>query len=348
MEQQRILGQPIAERIMKLTLIICTYMRAKPLLTLLESVKRQAVYPDEILIIDGSTNMQTKEMLAENPFSNLQYFLVSDKDRGLTRQRNFGISRCATDTDIICFLDDDTVLERNYFAEILRTYTIFPEALGVGGYINNEDKWGIVGPDYKPKTDEFFFDGWKKKDGSRFILRKKLGLDSNTNPGFLPEFSHGRSISFLPPSGKIYEVEQLMGGVSSFRKSVFRDFQFSTYFEGYGLYEDADFTLRLSKTGKLYINTNAQLGHYHDDAGRPNKIKYGKMVVRNGWYVWRVKHPNPCAKAVLKWHAITLLLAFIRFSNTFTTRKRKESFTEFSGRMLGWFSLIGNKPKIQS
>jgi hypothetical protein len=39
---------------------------------------------------------------------------------------------------------------------------------------------------------------------------------------------------FLPPSGKIYEVELLMGNVSSYRKEVFEKQQFSNYFEGYG------------------------------------------------------------------------------------------------------------------
>ena len=56
----------------------------------------------------------------------------------------------------------------------------------------------------------------------------------DTPPGFMPVFSNGRSVSFLPPSYKIYPVEQLMGGVSSFRRNVFKDQRFSTYFEGYG------------------------------------------------------------------------------------------------------------------
>jgi GT2 family glycosyltransferase len=55
------------------------------------------------------------------------------------------------------------------------------------------------------------------------------------------------------------------------------------------LYEDTDFTLRVSKTGKLYLNTTAKLNHHHDASGRPNQYQYGKMVVRNGWYVWRTK-----------------------------------------------------------
>lgn len=329
---------------MNFTLIVCTYMRPVPLLKLLNSVKQQTLYPNEILIIDGSTNDDTKVILEKNKFPNLKYFLVSKEDRGLTKQRNFGVARVSKDTEIICFLDDDTILEPNYFEEVIKTYTVFPEALGVGGYINNETKWTEVPKDYKPTIQEYAYDGWKQNDGSRFVMRKRFGLDSDTKPGFLPEFSNGRSISFLPPSGKIYEVEQLMGGVSSFKKSVFENFSFSTYFEGYGLYEDADFTLRLSKTGKLYVNTKAQLGHYHDESGRPNKYQYGKMVVRNGWYVWRVKYPKPSLKAEFKWNAIVLLLAFIRFSNIFTTRKRKEAFTEFTGRMMGWLSLFINKP----
>src|SRR5574343_374009 len=329
---------------MKFALIICTYMRPQPLLQLLQSVSRQTVYPDAILIVDGSRDEKTKAMLEDNFFPNLVYFLVEDKDRGLTKQRNFGIQRVPDSSEMVCFLDDDTVLEKNYFEEIIKTYRLYPDALGVGGYINNEVKWTEVNHNYQPDATEFYYDGWKRKDGSRFVLRKKLGLDANRLPGFLPEFSNGRSIGFLPPSGKIYEVEQLMGGVSSFKKSVFTTFQFSTYFEGYGLYEDADFTLRLSKTGKLYVNTKAQLGHFHHHSGRPNQYQYGKMVVRNGWYVWRVKHPNPSFTSKVKWHLITLLLTAIRSTNIITTKKRKEAATETFGRIVGWFSLIFNKP----
>ncbi|MFA5299508.1 MAG: glycosyltransferase family 2 protein [Lutibacter sp.] len=332
---------------MNFSLIICTYMRPQPLLKLLQSVQKQTFYPNEILIIDGSTDTETKEILANNTFRNLTYFVVLPEQRGLTKQRNVGISKVATDMEYVCFLDDDIILEPSYFEELLKTYQIHPEALGVGGYINNETPWQKVKENEIPKINEFSFDGWKRKDGSRFILRKKLGLDSDCPPGFSPLFSHGRSVGFLPPSNKIYEVEQVMGGVSSFKKSVFDTFQFSTYFEGYGLYEDADFSLRLAKTGKLYLNTAAKLSHYHNSSGRPNQYQYGKMVVRNGWYVWRIKNPNPTFNAKLKWHAITLLLMTIRFTNTFTTNKPKEAFTEALGRKIGWWSLFFNKPKVE-
>jgi GT2 family glycosyltransferase len=328
-------------------------MRPKPLLELLlpkafGTVLGQTVCPDEILIIDGSTNKETEMILKENHFENLHYFLVPPEHRGLTRQRNYGIERVGNEMEIVCFLDDDTVLEVDYFEQLLKTYEIHPEALGVGGYIVNESQCEFVGYDYQAKIDEYYYDGWKRKEGSRFLLRKRLGLDSDCPPGFSPTFSHGRSVGFLPPSGKTYEVEQLMGGVSSFKKSVFNTLQFSTYFEGYGLYEDADFTLRLAKTGKLYVNTAAKLGHFHNPSGRPNQYQYGVMVVRNGWYVWRIKNPKPVLKSKLKWHSITILLTLIRFSNTFTTTNRKQAFTEAMGRTVGWLSLLLNKPKINS
>ena len=321
-------------------------MRPQPLLQLLQSVQEQTLYPNEILIIDGSTNEETGIVLKKNQFENLKYFLVPLEHRGLTKQRNYGIERVGNEMETVCFLDDDTVLKNDYFEQLLQTYQIYPEALGAGGYIINESQCEFVGENYSPKIDEYYYDGWKRKDGSRFVLRKKLGLDSDCPPGFSSLYSHGRSVGFLPPSGKIYEVEMLMGGVSSFRKKVFEALKFSTYFEGYGLYEDADFTLRVAKEGKLYLNTAAQLNHFHDDSGRPNQYQYGKMVVRNGWYVWRTKNPKPLFDAKLKWHSITILLTLIRYSNAFTTMERAAAFSEALGRTAGWWSLLFNKPKI--
>jgi GT2 family glycosyltransferase len=315
-------------------------MRPIPLLNLLNSVKEQTLYPNEILIIDGSTNDETRAIIAQNSFQNLTYFQVSEVDRGLTKQRNFGISKISNDSEVICFLDDDTILETLYFKELITTYSIFPDAVGVGGYITNEVEWEKVEENYVPKKDEFYFDGWKRKESKRFIIRKKLGLDSNKPPGFMPEFSNGRGVGYLPPSAKIYQVEHFKGGVASYRKEIFGRFQFSSYFEGYGLYEDADFTLRISKTGNLYLNSNARLAHYHNVSGRPDKFKYGKMVVRNGWYVWRVNFPNPSLKARVKWNLITLILSFILLSNVLTKPKKRETTNEFAGRIMAWFSLL--------
>lgn len=327
------------------SLIVCTYMRPEPLLALLQSVEKQTLYPDEIIIIDGSTSDETKIILEQNQFQNLKYFLVSEENRGLTRQRNLGISKVSSDIKIVCFLDDDTVLEPDYFFEIVKTFQNNLDITGVGGIAINEYKWKIQNKDflYNQKKN-YLFEGYFYKEGIRNVARNYLGLTSNLGSGKMPSFSHGRTSGF-PMTGKIYEVDLLIGMSMSFRKLVVENIKFSKFFEGYGLYEDADFSLRALQFGKNVINTNAHLSHFHDASGRPNQYRYGKMVVRNGWYVWHVKNPNPKFVDRFKWNAITILLTLIRFNNSITEAHGKKAFTEAVGRMLGWWSLLYSKPK---
>jgi GT2 family glycosyltransferase len=159
-------------------------------------------------------------------------------------------------------------------------------------------------------------------------------------------YGHGKST--LPPTGKLYEVDHLMGCMMAYRKSIFTHLAFSDYFVGYGLYEDYDFSLRARAYGKLVTNTAARLEHHHAPSGRPNTYKYGKMVVRNGWYVWRLRHPQPGLVNVFKWHTITLLLAFFRLTNALSTNSetRRQALGDFSGRIVGWFTLLLIKPKL--
>lgn len=327
------------------SLIVCTYMRPESLLALLQSVEKQALYPDEIIIIDGSTNDETKIILEQHHFQNLKYCLVSEENRGLTRQRNFGISKVSEDIEIICFLDDDTVLESDYFFEIIKTFQSNLDITGVGGIAINEYNWKPQNHDFLyNKKKHYLFEGYFYKEGIRNVARNYLGLASHLGSGKMPNFSHGRTSGF-PMTGKIYEVDLLIGMSMAFRKVVVENIRFSKFFEGYGLYEDADFSLRALQFGKNVINTNVHLSHFHDASGRPNQYKYGKMVVRNGWYVWRVKNPNPKFADRFKWNAIIFLLTLIRFSNIVTDVHRKKAFTEAIGRMMGWWSLVYSKPR---
>ena len=346
MESKPILGKSINKDIMRISLVICTYMRPHALLQLLQSVQLQTVYPDEILIIDGSSNKETEAVIFENQFKDLYYFLMPENFRGLTKQRNFGLDKIDNASTVVAFLDDDTELMPNYFEELIKTFEDNQEISGVGGVAINENGWSLTEFNKKYDPNRYFqFEGFVYKEGQRNVMRNYLGLQSNLGPGRMPDYSHGKTCGF-PLNGKTYEVDLLMGMSFAFRKKVFDSISFSTYFEGYGLYEDADFSLRVLQFGKNVVNTAAKLHHYHNPSGRPNQYQYGKMVVRNGWYVWRVKNPKPSFDAILKWHSITILLTLIRFSNTFTTNKRAAAFTEAMGRMIGWWSLMIDKPYL--
>lgn len=332
---------------MKFSLVICTYKRAQPLLRLLESVALQTLYPSEILIIDGSPDEATKKLVETYYFSNLIYYQVKPEERGLTKQRNFGVNHVQETSEIICFLDDDTVLENDYFEQIIKTFIENSFIVGVGGVAVNENRWLKKDDSKKYNNYKYYeFDGYVCRESQRNVIRNFFKLNSSLGPGRMPESSHGRTCGF-PLNSKIYEVDLLVGMSFSFRKLVFNQIGFSTYFEGYGLYEDADFSIRAQRLGLNVINTNAKLAHFHDAAGRPNQYHYGKMVVRNGYYVWRVKYPKPSVKAKLKWHTTTLLLTIIRLTNILKGSgvSRKEAFTETIGRAVGWISLLFNQPK---
>ncbi|TRX20935.1 glycosyltransferase family 2 protein [Flavobacterium franklandianum] len=331
---------------MKFSLIICTYMRPESVLQLLQSVQEQTLYPDEILIIDGSTNSQTATILKENKFENLHYFAVPPEHRGLTKQRNYGVKKAGSAMKVIAFLDDDTVLSTNYFEEIIKTFEDNQDVSGVGGVAINENSWTLAEPNKNYNKNQYYlWEGFVYKEGQRNVVRNYLGLQSNLGLGRMPDYSHGKTCGF-PLNGKTYEVDLLIGMSFAFRRKVVDSIRFSPYFEGYGLYEDADFSIRALQFGKNVINTKAQLSHFHHPSGRPNQYRYGKMVVRNGWYVWRVKNPKPSLNAKIKWHSITILLTLIRFTNTFTTTKKKVAFTEAIGRTIGWWSLLLNKPNL--
>lgn len=331
---------------MQFSLIICTYCRAYSINRLLNSIKEQTNYPFEIIIVDSSPGQETELMLKEEYYERVQYYKVGEKDRGLTKQRNFGIKTAHKDSEILCFLDDDIVLKPNYFEQLITTFSIYPEAVGVGGAIINDDVWVKIQPREPKKFEKYYFKEWERKLGSRNVLRKKLGLLSDKPPGVMPTFSNGFSIGFYPLTGEIHKVEYFMGGVSGFKKELFNEIKFSEYFQGYGLYEDMDFCLRATKIGQLFLNTDAQVYHLHEEAGRPDHFKYGKMVVENGWVVWKLKNPSPNFPAVFKWNLIILLLSIIRIKNALID-KESGAFKDAMGRLFAWVKLGFIKPKYE-
>ena len=323
-----------------ISLVICTYKRAISLKKLLDNINTLFVLPDEILIIDGSPDTDTKAMLDKSNYQlPIKYWLVPLQHRGLTKQRNFGVSKIDKLTDIVCFLDDDITLPANYFTIIAHTFNEHKDCIGLMGVITNETNWVIYNPQIHTGKRWLIYDGFAMKLSERHYLRRLLGLFPDNKPGIIPGFGHGYSA--LPPSGKTYEVEHIIG-CNAYRRWIFDKISHSTYFEGYGLYEDYDFSVRASKYGKLLVNTNLQFEHHHYPASRPNAYLYGKMVTRNGWYVWRLKTQKPLFKERIKWNLISLLLTLILLKSAHKTTSRQE----FAGRISGMLSLIFTPPVI--
>jgi GT2 family glycosyltransferase len=322
------------------SLVICTYQRPNEIQQLLKTVAVQTVPPDEIIVVDGSLDTKTEIVICRSPEiiqNRLIYFHVQENERGLTRQRNVGIKHAKG--DIIAFLDDDTVPRNEYFEEILACFQRHPDAVGVGGLITNETNWMPADKKKGNSLGTFRWGEWERRDDFRWRLRKLLFLDSPLAPGWMPPFGHGRPSNY-PPDGNDYQVEFVMGGASAWRRTIFDTCRFSIYFDGYGLYEDLDFCIRASRNGSIYLCTRAQLEHHHAPGGRPNLFRYGKMVIRNGWYVWRQRWPYPPFIVKVKWWLVTLLLVFLRLIDF-----RNAGYQEAMGRFWGMLTLWFDKPE---
>ena len=103
-----------------LSAIICTKDRFNEVLICVNSILTQTVQPEEIVIIDSSENnileIQLKDLLKDKPIE-LNYL---NFDANLTKARNMGIE--ISKNQIVTFLDDATVLDKNYFEEILKVF----------------------------------------------------------------------------------------------------------------------------------------------------------------------------------------------------------------------------------
>ncbi|OYU82787.1 MAG: glycosyl transferase family 2 [Flavobacterium sp. BFFFF2] len=325
-------------------LIICTYNRPTALRKLLHTVLQQTCKPSSIVIIDASEGSLQVDFFQEFDGLPIDYYVAEPHEKGLTRQRNAGIQRVKQSVEVVCFVDDDCLLSPTYFEQLNQAYLQHPEAIGIGGYISNEAQWEQYDPQKHQAKSHFILDGYARAEAWRLRLRKAIWLGPNKPPGIWEEAGHTRSIGYLPPTGRIYPVDFLMGGVSSFKASIFKQHVFSTYFEGYGLYEDLEFCLRIRELGSLYVATAATLEHWHEPAGRPNQFKYGQMVVRNGWLIRHTYSQQKRVISTVKWHVNTILLSFLLLSKPTS----KAHWAELLGRMAGLFSLVYATPQFPS
>ena len=120
---------------MILTLVICTYRRPEALRGLLASVVSCSLRPQSIIIVDSSPDDETRKAVSGGDFKELQiqYYKVDNEHRGLTKQRNYGISKLLDNTEIVAFLDDDIKVEQDYFSKLIESYRLRPDAIEWAG-----------------------------------------------------------------------------------------------------------------------------------------------------------------------------------------------------------------------
>ncbi|MCK4437273.1 glycosyltransferase family 2 protein [bacterium] len=250
------------------SVIIATRNRKAELMCCLDSLLSQSVKTFELIVVDSSDDPSenTLREKIKNSDKRIQFTYICSTKVGLTFQRNLGIKK--SHGDILIFLDDDTVLEKDYLQKHMETYEndSLGEIMGCSGVILGDKPYSSLGQLFRK-----IFLMTRPDVGSRILLSG---------------FSTICAFDFLLST--IKEVEVCCGCNVSYRKEVFQRFLFDEQFKGYGFMEDKDFSCRVSRKFKLVVNPEIRLYHRASSLGRDDLRKRIIMCVFYHWrFVWK-------------------------------------------------------------
>ena len=113
------------------SIIIATRNRPKQIQSCLYSILNNSFQQFEILLVDQSTNEQTKNIVKKIQSTKIRYFRSDTK--GKSKGLNFLIQKAKH--SIIACTDDDCVVDKNWLKEISKFYVRYPQAGGVFGNV---------------------------------------------------------------------------------------------------------------------------------------------------------------------------------------------------------------------
>jgi len=131
-----------------LTVIICTYNRAKYIGPLLESIAANDLPKSEyeILLVDNNCTDNTRAICEAFAVAHpdLQFRYVTEPEQGLSAARNKGIQEAKG--DVIVYVDDDALVDAHYLRNYVEWFAAHPETMACGGpieplYETQEPSW---------------------------------------------------------------------------------------------------------------------------------------------------------------------------------------------------------------
>ncbi|WP_062785390.1 glycosyltransferase family 2 protein [Novosphingobium capsulatum] len=192
-------------------------------------------------------------------------------ERGLCRQRNRALDLLAGRADVVIFFDDDFVPAPDYLAAVERLFLAHPDVAGITG--------NLVG-------DGVRHGGYGIAQAQAMIAAQTLLLD----PAIIPR-------------------EALYGCNMALRMAHVGNLRFDEALPLYGWQEDIDFTMRLSRHGRL-VSTGLVSGvHLGVKGGRTSGRRLGYSQVANIVYLRRKgTMPGPLGRKLLWRNVLANLL----------------------------------------
>ncbi len=249
-----------------LSVLIPTRNRKKTLKKCLESIFVQSLKPLEIIVSDDASADGTVQYLKKLAKQNKIKVVFSKENIGMVPNKDLLAS--VARGDILCFIDDDIVLDKNYLKYIRRDFDINP-------------KIGIVGGEILGKKKYYF---WERKlfylpsvaaDHFRNIYQKIFGKR-------LPVFFVDQACGIEPGRVGVY------GNNLAIKRNVLKDLGGRDRVVG-SAYEDIELCLRAYQSGyKVYRDPEAIAHEIETGKCKDADIKY-YLEIRKRVYVY-LKH----------------------------------------------------------
>jgi GT2 family glycosyltransferase len=233
-----------------ISVVIPTYNRAEDLRETLSSILKQTAAAKEIIVVDDSDANETElliDSLKDVQRSVDLIYVRNEGDKSTSAARNLGIRMARG--NIVQFLDDDVILDRDYLSEIVKVFESLPGAMGVQGWMVQKSPKGLIKAILRFAKRAFYL---------THTVENGCSVLPSTNVTY-PHILRGT----IP-------CEWLHGCNFSLRRSVLSEFSFDEKLKEYAWKEDLDFTYRIHQKypGTLYIAPKARLIHKASVAGR--------------------------------------------------------------------------------
>jgi hypothetical protein len=234
--------------------VVITYLRPDILRSTLAVWRDSDRIPDQFLVVDASPDALSQRAKVLREFSDLfrgrgSDYLVS-AEPSTTGQRNQALD--TTWADVVLFLDDESRPERTYVDRILEVYESDKEELigGVGGSERDEESL--------PARMRAAI-----KNSGRLVARS---VPMSRRQAFPSVVRSPKRVRGVP----LRRVRQLFGCRMSFRTRLVLAQRFDERLLRYGLCEDLDLSIRVSRTHALVQRTDAFVRH--DEAGVVGRV----------------------------------------------------------------------------
>lgn len=270
---------------MILSAVIPTKSRPADLERAVASVYGQQRLPDELLIIDQSpdnaSRLRIEALTALHPAMPALHYVLEPAIKGLVHAKQ--VASGIAQSDVVCFLEDDEVLEPGYLAAIERGFLDHPDMLGCCGLVTNLPPL--------PAGYETLFHLFHRG----MFFDRRVGV-------------HGRAQA----AGEILPLipsDYLSGGLSCWRREVLARVPFDIE-NGFHMLEDVDYSTRAVQTfgAHFYINPNARLDHRMSPVNREVLGQRERRKMREYVLFYRKRAGRPAASLSFAWLLFGLLL----------------------------------------